>query len=259
VKPEPLLQVPFAAWSEFLPEFMDSWEPNRRGEAEHLSIVGPTKQGKTTLVLSLLLERARRYRSHVVIFATKPRDLTLTSFAKRNGWAIIREWPPGYGQEQVIFWPKFGDVRGAHVRQRAKLEPVMAQIFADGGRTVFIDEVAYFHEDLKLGTMLRQYWQQGRSQNLLVVGATQRPRGVPRQMFSECSWFIAFRTADEDELRRVGEIGGTDSQVIRAAMRTLRPHEFLVVKTRTGEMVRSKFEQGGRRPTGPGAKARADA
>lgn len=230
-------QVPAAGWDEWLASFMAAWAPNAEGRAEHLSIIGPTGQGKTTLTLALLRERVRLFGSNVVILATKPRDRTLTGL----GWPIIREWPPGYGQEQVIYWPRFGDVRGAHVRQRAKFEPTMAEIFADGGRTVVIDEVAYFHEDLKMGTMLRQYWQQGRSQNLLVIGGTQRPRGVPRQMFSECSWFIAFRTADEDELRRVGEIGGTDSKVIREAMRQLEPHDFLAVRTRTGEMVRSRF------------------
>lgn len=232
--------VPFVPWARFLPDFMDAWSENKGGKAEHLTMVGPTGQGKTTLALALLMERVRRFGSHVVILATKPRDGTLTKL----GWPIVREWPPGYGKDQVIYWPKFGDVRGAAARQKAKLTPVMAEIFADGGRTVFIDEVAYFSGTLRMDHMLNMYYQQGRSNDLLVVSGTQRPRAVPRTMFSEASWFIAFRTADEDELRRVGEIGGTDSKMIREAMRSLAPHEFLVVQTRTGEMVRSKWSKG---------------
>jgi hypothetical protein len=63
-------------------------------------------------------------------------------------------------------------------------------------------------------------------------------------MFSECSWFIAFRTTDEDELRRVSEIGGADTKTLRAIMRKLQPHEFVACQTRTGKMVRSKMQPG---------------
>lgn len=236
--------VPRVPWDEFLPDFMMNWGPNVHGHAEHLTVIGPTGQGKTTLMLALLEERVRLRASNVVIIATKPRDATLTELAHR-GWPIIREWPPGYGQEHVILWPKFGDVRTAAQRQRRTIEPILAEIFADGGRTVFIDEVAYFHENLGLTRLMDMFWKQGRSMNLLMLGGTQRPTKVPRAMFSEASWFAAFRTADEDELRRVGEIGGTDSKLIREVMRTLAPHEFLMVQTRTGVMVVSKVERGG--------------
>lgn len=230
-------EVPFVPWAEFAPAFLEAWAPNAGGKAEHVSMVGPTGQGKTTLALELLKARAAMRGASIVVLATKPKDRTLSAL----GWPILRHWPPGYGQEQVIYWPHFGDVRTAAMRQRRALEPVLADIFADGGRTVYIDEVAYFTDALKLDRVLKQFWAAGRSQNILMVAGTQRPVAVPRAMFSECSWFIAFRTADEDELRRVGEIGGTDSRIIREAMRTLKPHEFLVCRTRTGEMLRSKF------------------
>jgi hypothetical protein len=233
--------APLVPWSEFLAEFSRAWPENAGGRAEHLTLIGPTKQGKTTLALALLDERARLRGSEVVILATKPRDLTLSRLAgKGKAWVIVREWPPGYGQDRVIYWPRFGDVRTAADRQRGKFRAMLAEVFAEGNRTVYIDEVAYFTEQLRLGDLLAQYWQQGRSQNLVLVAGTQRPRGVPRAMFSECSWFVAFRTADEDELRRVGEIGGTDSRAIRDVIRHLQPHEFVAVQTRTGAMVRSK-------------------
>jgi hypothetical protein len=231
-----LAGVPFVDWAEFLPGFMALWPANANGQAEHVTVVGPTKQGKTTLMLALLKERARLRDAHVVVLATKPKDPTLT----RLGWPIIREWPPGYGQRQVIFWPRFSkDVRRAAYHQRLAFDPVLADIFRDGNRVIYIDEAFYFSDVLRLDGTLRQFWGQGRSINLIVVAGTQRPRGVPREMFSEASWFFAFRTADEDELRRVGEIGGVDTRTLRAIMRSLRPHEFVCVQTRTGEMVRS--------------------
>lgn len=235
--------VPFAPWDEFLPDFLAAWAPNSGGRAQHLTIVGPNGQGKTLLAHTLLDRRADQRDGDVVVLATKPRDKELSALARKPGWAITRTWPPSYGQRRVIFWPKFGDVRTVARRQQTEFEPVLADIFAEGNRTVYIDEAFYFVDPLRLDDILVRYWQMGRAQNLLVVAGTQRPRGVPRAMFSECSWFIAFRTADEDELRRVSEIGGTDTKVIREVMRSLKPHEFVVCQTRTGEMVRSKVKR----------------
>jgi hypothetical protein len=229
-------QVPFAPWREFHAEFQAAWPANVGGAAEHVTLIGPTKQGKTTLALSIIKERARLRDAHVVVLATKPNDPTLRGL----GWPVLREWPPGYGQRQVIFWPRFPkDVRQAAIVQRMAFDPVLADIFADGKRVVYVDEAFYMTDVLKLESTMRQFWTQGRSNDLIVVAGTQRPRNVPREMFSECSWFFAFRTADEDELRRVGEIGGVDSKSLREVMRTLKPHEFVAVRTRTGEMVRS--------------------
>jgi hypothetical protein len=230
-------EVPFAPWPEFLAEFQEEWPANTRGQAEHVTLVGPTKQGKSTLALALVKERARLRDAHVVVLATKPKDPTLTGL----GWPIIREWPPNYGQKQVVFWPRFPkDVRKAAVIQRMAFDPVLADIFADGKRVVYVDEAFYMTDVLGLEHTMRQFWSQGRSNDLIVVAGTQRPRNVPREMFSECSWFFAFRTADEDELRRVGEIGGVDAKRLREVMRTLKPHEFVCCRTRTGAMVRSK-------------------
>lgn len=231
--------APFAPWSEFLHEFNAMWRANVKGKAEHVTLIGPNGQGKSMLALELLKERVVTRHAHVAILATKPRDQTLA----RLRWPVIRRWPPGYGQDQVIFWPKAPKGSSAattHEVQRRAFEPMLQEVFDEGNRTVYFDEAAYFTDELAMNDDMKRLWQMGRSNNVIVVAGTQRPRGVPRPMFSECSWFFAFRTADEDELRRVGEIGGADSTAIREIMRSLAPHEFLCVQTRTGVMVRSK-------------------
>lgn len=232
--------VPFVPWAEFEPDFLEAWRANVKGQAQHVTLVGPNGQGKTHLALRLIQARSRARKTHSVIMATKPQDRELSALGREPDWTITREWPPGYGVRNVIYWPKFGNVRTATTRQRAAFAPVLEDIFEDGNRLVYFDEALYFTQGLRLDDIMVQYWQMGRSQNVIVVAGTQRPRNVPRAMFSECSWFIAFRTADDDELKRVSEIGGADTKTIRDVMRRLEPHEFVAVQTRTGVMVRSK-------------------
>jgi len=235
-------EAPRVDWSEFEPDFQEAWRPNSKGNAQHVTLVGPTSQGKSTLALRLIERRAELRGSHVVIFATKPRDRALSALGRKPDWHVIRRWPPSYGQERVIFWPPFGDVKSVTSRHREIMGDVLADVFHEGNRVVYFDEAYYMAQDLDAEAIMRKMWQMGRSQNLIVVAGTQRPVAVPRPMFSECSYFFAFRTSDEDELRRVGELGGTDTKLLRSIIRSLGPHEFVVCQTRTGRMVRSKMK-----------------
>jgi hypothetical protein len=237
-------EAPWVSWSEFEPEFQAAWRPNVKGKAQHVTLVGPNGQGKSELALRLIRRRAELRGSHVVVFATKPRDRALSKLGRQPGWSIIRKWPPSYGQERVIFWPPFGDVRSVTSRHREIMNETLADVFHEGNRVIYFDEAYYMAQDLECEPIMRKMWQMGRSQNLIVVAGTQRPVAVPRPMFSECAWFFAFRTSDEDELRRVGELGGSDTKVLRSIMRTLRPHEFVACQTRTGNVVRSKLDLG---------------
>lgn len=227
---DPSSPAPIVGWDDFIADFVPAWK-----QGEHVSIVGPTGQGKSVLGLALVKARARARDADTVVFGTKPRDRTLDKL----GWPVVTEWPPNYGENQVIVWPAYGDPDDAAIRQEKAFRPVMRRIFKDGNRTVYIDEVSDFHERMGLTNLLNEYWKMGRSNGLTFVAATQRPRGVPRAMFSEPSWLFFFRTPDEDELKRVSEIGG-DTKLVKEIVRRLDPHQFLCIRPRTGEMVRSK-------------------
>lgn len=242
-QPAELERAPFVAWADFLPRFMAAWRSNTAGQAEHVTIEGPTGQGKSVLGLTLIDQRAEARGSHVVVFATKPTDRELLALGRQPGWHIIRRWPPSYGQDRVIFWPPFGKV-GDHRRRHAQVfREALEAIFHERGRVLYIDEAAYLADDLGLADLMTSCWQMGRSQNLIMVAGTQRPVKVPRAMWSEATWLFAFRTTDEDELRRVSEIGGTDKRQLADVIRNLRPHEFVACRTRTGDMVRSRVER----------------
>ena len=128
-------------------------------------------------------------------------------------------------------------------RQRAAIEPVLRAIYQEGGQTVCLDEVAYFEDPLPDGLGLRptirQFWRYGRSNRLTVIAGTQRPREVSRSMWSESSWLFAFRLDDQDDLKRVAEIGGDRAELV-AAVNALGGHEFVVVRKQRGG-VRSLY------------------
>lgn len=221
-------------WPEFAALFART---HRQGE--HVALVGPTGSGKSTLGLELCKiigsRTARDGRpARVVVFATKPRDRTLTAL----GWPKIREWPPGYGQEHVIVWPRGRDPEARIARQRRVFRAVMRAIYQEGGQTVYLDEISTFEEPapegLGLKALVGEFWRSGRSLDLTLVAGTQRPRNVSRFMWSEPTWICVFRLEDDDDFKRVRELG--DRERLEAIHDRLGGHEFVCVhRPRGGE------------------------
>jgi energy-coupling factor transporter ATP-binding protein EcfA2 len=226
--------VAVVEWSTFRDFFQRAHK-----QGEHVAIVGPTGSGKSVLGLELCQVIGERTASdrrpaRVVVFAYKPHDATIS----RLGWKRISpsEWPPGYGQEHVVLWPKYGSPETAATRQRQVFRRALLDTFSSGGTTVYIDEVAYFEErppdGLGLRPIIKQCWTAGRSNHLTIIAGTQRPRDVARSMWSEPSWLFAFRVEDVDDLKRVGEIGG--ARELALINDRLGGHEFVCVRRQRG-------------------------
>lgn len=225
-------------WQSGLGEqFIESWgRPRGKPMPEHLSIYGMTGSGKSYFEQWVLRERARRRGSHTVILATKPADKTLSSM----GWPIVTKWPPGYGQNQVIYWAKQpgkpGDPEGLH-RQQAAVRHLLDELWQDRANIVLaIDEVAYLVEDLQLRRVVTRYYREARALGITIVGTTQRPAGVVRQMHSEAGWQVAFAPTDEDDAKRMAEVLG-NRRFYMEVLGTLdrEKYEFLLIRKLTGE------------------------
>lgn len=216
-------------WDHFAPLFK-----NAHKQGEHVAVVGQTGSGKSVLLLSLAkLIGSRpgkdRRPSRVVVLGTKPRDDTLSSL----GWPVITKWPPAYGQEHCIVWPRGGGASTMAPRQRRVFAPLLDRIYQEGGQTVVIDEAAYFEiglpEGLGLSATMGQFWSAGRSNKLTLLGATQRPRNVTRLMWSEPSWVFVFPPDDADDLKRVAELSGAKDRVLEVVDH-LGGFEFLCIR-----------------------------
>ena len=221
------------AWPDFQAMFATAYN-----QGEHVAIAGPTGSGKTRLGLELCVVIGSRKGkdgrpSRVVVLQTKPRDDTLREVLSEDAWPIIKKWPPSYGQEHVIIWPRGGPPSKAARRQQVVFVPLLDTMYQEGGQTVYIPEAAYFERNLPhglgMGGTMEQFWSGARSNKLGVIADTQRPRQVTRLMWSEPSWLMIFQPDDEDDLKRVAELSGRKREVWTIVPR-LGEHEFLCIR-----------------------------
>lgn len=227
--------ISIVRWEKFIPIFSSNHK-----QGEHVAIVGQTGSGKSVLGLSLCKVIARRRGrdgrpTRVVVLGTKPRDDTMKALV--GDWPIVKKWPPSYGQEHCIVWPRGSTPDKMVARQRATFRPLLDTIYHEGGQTLYIDEAGHFEtpppKGLGLETTMEQYWTSARSLKVTLIAGTQRPRHVSRSMWSEPSWIFIFAPDDEDDLRRVAELSGAKNSVLSVAA-ALGPHEFLCVRRQRG-------------------------
>jgi energy-coupling factor transporter ATP-binding protein EcfA2 len=214
-------------------------------QGEHVAVVGQTGSGKSVVLLELAKIIGRRpgkdrRPARVVVLGTKPRDDTLSAL----GWPVIKKWPPAYGQEHCVVWPRGGGASSMAPRQRRVFDPLLDVIYQEGGQTVVIDEAAYFERPLPKGlgmeSTMEQYWSAGRSNKLTLLAATQRPRNVTRLMWSEPSWILIFPPDDVDDLKRVAELSGAKESVMET-VDLLGGYEFLCVRRQRSNKTKSLY------------------
>lgn len=223
-------------WDVFMSRF--DWR-----QGEHVSLIGPTGGGKTTLALAILPRR-----NYVTVFGTKPADDTLTAL-QRQGWKRIHQWkerpglvPDAQGRlpdQRLILWPKFRKMsdQWSHAME---FYAALDSMFTDQGWTIFADEVGYLCKDLGLERVMKQWWKQGRSIKLTVVSATQRPAWVPLDMYSQATHLFLWNANDRRDLQRLRDIGGNFSGMnLERVVGHLdwNKHEVLYLNTRTSQSV----------------------
>lgn len=220
-------------WDEFRDGF--SWS-----QGEHLTCLGPTGNGKTTLILEIL-----PLQPWVVFFGTKPRDEAYSRLIHEYGYRRVKRWEDRSPvNRNVLLWPDSRRL-SAPVVQRPTFEKALSEIFEQGAWAVVFDEVLEFSKDLKMPNTVNRFLAQGRSNRNTVVSGSQRPFDVPQRCYSQATHLFLWRTTDERDVKRFSEISGNvdKREIIRQLYSLPSRYHFLYVNTRTGEMAVSRVDR----------------
>lgn len=207
---------------------------------QHMTGVGTTGSGKTTYFREVL-----DLRDWVVVFATKVKDKDLFEELAKHGYVVREKWTPfDTSEPRVIFAPplrtpdKAGRTEQAEAFRKALIE--LFQVGGTGNWTVYCDEIAYLTNDLGLRTEVDTLYLQGRSLGITMCAATQRPRGVPRNVFAMATWFALWRVPNAEDRQTASELVGGLQPVAREAMALMPAHELLLINAVTDEAMRTK-------------------
>ena len=162
-------------WNEHLERL--NWQ-----QGEHITLVGTTGCGKTTLAQALLPKR-----KFVLILATKPKDPVIDQF-KGDGYTVMRDWFAFDPKTtpRVLLWPRPDrSIRTTRAKQKELFSQVLEDVFNAGGWCVYIDEAQYFTGDLRLEPELNHLWQMGRAMKMSLMVGNQRPRHIPLAAYSQ--------------------------------------------------------------------------
>ncbi len=236
--PETPLEVEGLDWPQFVKWFRTAWEPG-----DHLSVIAPTKAGKTTLVSGLL--GLRRY---VLALDPKGGDETLAALKLRR----LPSWPGDRQMERLLSKDE-EDGRASHyvvgpiVQRGADLpalkracEDAMNGAFDMGGWTIYVDElqVAADRRMMNLSGPVAKLLVSARSKGVTFVSSFQAPSWVPSEAMRQPYWAAVSYTRDIDTVARLGEVMGRSRAEMKGAIRALDEHCWLFVGRNPREPIR---------------------
>jgi hypothetical protein len=226
--------APFVRWDRFVTQWV--WR-----QGEHVTIIGPTGQGKTVLARELLTRR-----QFVIVLGIKNRDSELYGPFQAQGYELVRRFeaePPAEAQQKrILFVPEARGYHGTEARMRKgrAFRAVLNDVQDVGGWCVYIDDTAYVSDQLRLQPELEELWMLGRSEGVSVMASSQEPINIPVMAYGMATHLFLFRNADRYRARRMAELTGVNRDAAEQIILSLPDHEFLYISRSSGRMIRSQ-------------------
>ena len=216
--------------------FYADWEWK---QGEHVTTIGPTGSGKTVLNRELL-----RRRAFVVVLGVKNRDRELYGPFQAEGYRLERKFdaePPADSEQWRVLLVPQTDKHGTEGRQaKAKVFRSALNDIQDAGNwAVYLDDVAYVSDQLRLAPELEELWMLGRSEGVSVVASSQEPVNIPVMAYGMATHLFLFKNPDVYRARRMAELTGVNREVAQETIMRLPDHEFLYIDKSTTKMLRS--------------------
>jgi len=233
------LNAPRIAWESF---YRDHFHPR---PGEHMLIVGHTGSGKTHLQFSLLPKWP-----YTAAFGTKNNDSTMDRLVESKGYERYNRWirMSANDHPRRVIWPPANNLKDMTDLQKKTFEHAMEVIWGEGGRpkenpvgwAVAMDEVWWFAHQLGMANYIKIYLQQGRSNGISLLGASQRPAFIPTEFYSQSTHLFFFVEKERRNLDRISEIDYGNAAAVRFLVNSLDQYQVLYINTRTGALLRTR-------------------
>ena len=233
-------------WDDFLGYMRWAWKPG-----QHIALIGPTGEGKTTFAGGLLAQRR-----WVLALDPKGEDETLTASGFERighlpneragvisalGWRL-RHWEAARQWDRIH--QKIAEGRPARVivggparteAQDARNQDLMRRSFSyareAGGWTVYVDEFELISSQrmFKLGPNVERMLISARRDGTSVVTSFQAAAWVSKHATRQARFAAIWPTGDRQMIKNVAESMGRNWQELAAAVDELPPFHVCVV------------------------------
>jgi energy-coupling factor transporter ATP-binding protein EcfA2 len=213
------------------------------GRGQHVTFVGPTGSGKTTLAQELI-EPTATPQLPALVLVIKPEDEVVEKlFVKEAKFKRIKSWPPPptdkltKSRNGYVLWPEhsFDPVKDdpmLYKEMRRALLAGYANKIGNAknvrGNILFSDEV-WGLVDIGLKRELTTLWTRARAMGCGLWAASQRPALIPLAAYSEPEHLFIHYSPDKRARDRYKEIGGVDPRMIAEVTAELEWHQFLYI------------------------------
>jgi hypothetical protein len=223
-------------WDRFLEYMADCWEPG-----QHIAMIGPTGEGKTTVAVGLL--GVRKY-----VFALDPKgeDTTLSasgydrikhvpnSRRLHDLWCtscrrILRDIADGTDMRLIVGGAARTDAQDAKLHELMRAGITYAR--RAGGWTLYVDEFELLSSQrmFRLGSNIERMLITARKDGTSVVTSFQAAAWVSKHATRQARFAIMYATGDRDMIQAVAKAMGRDWRELEEAVDELPRFHILVI------------------------------